>query len=124
MIGIAMLVMVVFGGCGEGEEPVFNLDYEDGEYVETVFYYTPEGSDQMTVYITLKNNEVKDFDLEPITKSKTSKQYQKLFLEQIEDVVVGQRIDEIYINVVNGSSLLADAFQSAIWNIRDDAKTA
>ena len=78
----------------------------------------------MTVYITLKNNEVKDFDLEPITKSKTSKQYQKLFLEQIEDVVVGQRIDEIYINVVNGSSLLADAFQSAIWNIRDDAKTA
>lgn len=97
--------------------------YKDGSYTATGSYRTPEGSEQITVTLTLKSGVVADSSVTfSQTRERESKQYQSQFASGYSQLVVGKKIDEINLSRVSGSSLTPLGFNAALEQIKAQAK--
>jgi uncharacterized protein with FMN-binding domain len=95
--------------------------YSDGEYTESAEYQSPNGTEEVTVTVTLADGVITAVESVGDGDNPNSKRYQTEFADGIADVVVGKNIDEISVDKVAGSSLTSDGFNAAIEKIKADA---
>lgn len=95
--------------------------YADGTYTAEGSYATPESVEKVTVTVTLDDDVVTAVTVTGDPQKRESEQYQGQFIGGIADVVVGQRIDELQVSRVAGSSLTSGGFNEAIEAIKSDA---
>lgn len=96
-------------------------DYTDGEYAATGEYLSPNGSESISVDVTLENNKIVDVTVVGDATSGNSLRFQTEFEEGIATEVVGVNIDELNVDKVAGSSLTSDGFNDAIEKIKAEA---
>jgi uncharacterized protein with FMN-binding domain len=101
--------------------PVVQADYTDGEYTESGSYQSPNGTESVTVTITLAANTVTAVTVVGDGQSSNSQIYQEMFANGIGNEVVGKNIDELAVDKVAGSSLTSGGFNDALATIKADA---
>lgn len=108
--------------AASGESAAASGTYADGEYSGTGSYIPPSGtSEDVDVKLTLKDNVVTELEVETSQKNPTSKQYQREFTSNVQDQVVGKKLDELDVQKVAGSSLTSQGFNRALDAIRSVA---
>jgi len=95
--------------------------YTDGDYTESAEYQSPNGTEEITVDLTLADGVITAVTVTGDGDNPNSKLYQSKFAGGIADVVVGKSIDEISVDKVAGSSLTSAGFNDAIDAIKADA---
>lgn len=96
--------------------------YKDGTYEGTGHYTSPAQQEEVDISITLKDGVVTDATFTGHGTNPTTKKMQGLFTEGFKEEVVGKPIDEINLNVVNGSSLTPKGFMDALQQVKQEAK--
>jgi uncharacterized protein with FMN-binding domain len=95
--------------------------YTDGDYSESAEYQSPNGTEEITVDVTLADGVITAVTVTGDGDNPNSKLYQSKFAGGIADVVVGKSIDDISVDKVAGSSLTSAGFNDAIDAIKADA---
>ena len=95
--------------------------YKDGSYDVVGTYTSPAGPEEIEVKLVLANGMVSDAEVLVKAENATSKKLQGMFVEGFEKEVVGKSIDEIDLDVVNGSSLTPKGFMDALAKIKEEA---
>lgn len=96
--------------------------YKDGTYSATGTYFIPEGSEQISVTVTLKNGVVTDAQFVASARRGDSREFQVAFADGYKQFVVGKPIDKVSLTVVNGSSLTPKGFMDALTKIKAQAR--
>lgn len=109
------------GSTDTEAEPSTSGDYADGEYTATGEYVSPGGPETVTVTLTLEGNTVTELDVTGSGRTPNAKKFQGEFIDGIDEIAVGQNIDELNVSKVAGSSLTSGGFNDAIEQIREDA---
>lgn len=97
-------------------------DYQDGSYTADGSYQSPNGTESITVTVTLADDTVTAVDVVSNAESANSKRYQAEFISGIAAEVVGKDIDSLKVSKVAGSSLTSGGFNAAIDTIKTEAK--
>ena len=96
-------------------------NYKNGTYTAEGDYTSPGGAEKVKVTVTIKDNLITDSQFASLATRPTSKKMQGLFSESYKALVVGKNINEINLDVVNGSSLTPIGFEDALKKIRQEA---
>lgn len=96
-------------------------NYKDGTYTAEGDYTSPGGAEQVKVTVTIKGNLITDSQFVSLATRPTSKKMQGLFSEGYKALVVGKNINEVNLDVVNGSSLTPMGFEDALKKIKQEA---
>lgn len=97
--------------------------YKDGSYTTRANYRTPEGSEFVTVTLTLSGGSITDSSISLSNIDFESRRYQGQFENGYKAVVVGQPIADLNLRRVSGSSLTTAAFNNALDTIRSQAQS-
>lgn len=97
--------------------------YSNGTYVATGSYASPGGREQLKLSITLKDGVVVASTLTPTASNPTSGEFQKEFLGEYKQFVIGKDIATLSVGKVAGSSLTGIGFNAALEQIRVQAKS-
>jgi hypothetical protein len=93
-----------------------------GDYSAEGSYQTPGGTQSVVVDLTLEaDGTIAAVTVTPQADGGNSEQFQTQFAGGIADVVVGQKITELDVSTVSGSSLTSGGFNAAIDEITDEA---
>lgn len=96
--------------------------YRDGEYMANGPYQSPEGPESIDVTMTLEGDKITVLSVKSNAENETSKIVQGLFIDGINELVVGKKIDELgELSQVNGSSLTPIGFKVALEDIKKQA---
>lgn len=106
---------------GTEAEPSTSGNYTDGEYTATGDYVSPGGPETVTVTLTLEDNTVTELEVTGSGNTPNAKKFQGEFIDGIDEIAIGQNIDELNVSKVAGSSLTSGGFNDAIEQIREDA---
>lgn len=94
-----------------------------GEYDAEGSYDTPGGTQSVAVDVTIDaEGTVTAVEVTPQAESGNSVQFQGEFADGIADEVVGQKIDDLSVSKVAGSSLTSGGFNAAIDDIIAEAQ--
>ncbi|MCX6734788.1 MAG: hypothetical protein NTZ25_02645 [Candidatus Peregrinibacteria bacterium] len=96
--------------------------YVDGTYTKVGSYQSPGGTDAITVSVTLKNDVMESVSLVNGATSEASVNFQNLFIDGVKGQVVGQKLENVSVGVVNGASLTGAGFNQAIADIKTAAQ--
>lgn len=96
-------------------------DYADGTYEADGSYQSPNGTETISVEVTLEDNIVTDVTVTPQADGGNSEKFQTQFAGGIADEVVGEDIDSLEVSRVAGSSLTSGGFNDAIDQIKSEA---
>ncbi len=96
--------------------------YKDGTYTADGSYSTPESVETISVTVTLADDVITSVEVSGNPTKRESEQYQSQFIGGISSEVVGKNIDEISVSRVAGSSLTSGGFNTAIAEIKSEAK--
>jgi uncharacterized protein with FMN-binding domain len=96
--------------------------YADGEYTQTGAYQSPAGEEEVGVTLTLEADVVTAVTVEPMPDNPTTEQYQGRFAGGISDAIVGQKLDDLAVDKVAGSSLTSGGFNDAVGKIKSEAQ--
>lgn len=96
-------------------------DYADGSYAGNGTYMSPNGRENIVVFLTLADGIVTDVTVTPGANNPTVAFYQGEFVGGIAAEVVGKHIDELDVTRVAGSSLTSGGFREAVAQILDEA---
>lgn len=96
--------------------------YQDGTYDATGHYTSPAGAEEVDVSVTLKDDVIVSAVFTGKAQNPTSKIMQGRFGDGFEQEVVGKKIDDVSLTVVNGSSLTPKGFMEALATIKAEAK--
>ena len=137
LVALLIITGTLFSGCANQSNPIENKgrienvlesdqqvnDYESGTYSELGAYQSPAMPENIKVDLTLENDVIAALTVTPLTEHETSINFQTLFSQGINQLVVGKNIDEIErFTAVNGSSLTPVGFQQALEAIKAKAK--
>lgn len=100
---------------------VTNQRYNNGSYTSAGFYTSPAGNEEVEITLVITNDIVTDATFVGKATNGGSIRAQSLFNEGFKAEVVGKNIDEIQLDVVNGSSLTPDGFMDALAKIKAEA---
>ncbi|MEJ1088408.1 hypothetical protein WDU99_08770 [Microbacterium sp. Mu-80] len=95
--------------------------YADGTYTAEGAYQTPETVETVSVTMTLTDDVVTAVEVDGDPTAPESTRFQGQFIAGIADVVVGQKLDELDVDRVAGSSLTSGGFNQAVVGIKDQA---
>lgn len=101
---------------------VDNKKYKDGTYTESGTYSTPEGRENISITLVLKNNIVTGATFTGSAGDRTSQRYMNAFNQGFNTEVIGKSIDSISLTVVNGASLTPKGFMDALSKIKTQAR--
>ena len=101
--------------------PSSSASYKDGTYTATGNYQSPGGPQSIDVSITLHNGVVTDSAVQA-EASGEARGYQDDFVGGYKTFVTGKSIDGIRLSRVSGSSLTSGGFNSALEQIKQQAK--
>lgn len=97
--------------------------YVDGTYSASASYQNPAGSETIGVTLIVQNDIVTGVNISSQAVDATAKQFQQLFIDGIDAVVVGKSLDSLSsIGAVNGSTLTPSGFNVALQSIKANAK--
>ena len=96
--------------------------YKDGVYSATGSYMSPGGQDQIAVTLTLKGGVITNASVVPTSGDRTSARYEARFVSGYKQYVIGQKISDVYLTNVSGSSLTPIGFNNALTQIKAQAK--
>ena len=96
--------------------------YKDGTYTAIGSYMSPGGLDKLGVTVTLKNDVVVETSVEQMAGDPRSASYEKMFADNYQALVVGQKISDLNLTKVSRSSLTPKGFNDAIAKIKSQAK--
>jgi hypothetical protein len=96
--------------------------FKDGAYTASGRYATPENTETITINVTLKDGVITDTSATASTRSRDSKEYVSMFIENYKNQVVGKKISELKLGRVSGSSLTPQGFNVALDSIITQAK--
>ncbi len=97
--------------------------YKDGTYTADGAYRSPAGEESISTSITLENGVITASTFTGRAVNPVSTRLQKAFSEGFTSEVVGKRIDEVELTVVNGSSLTPKGFMDALAKIQAEARS-
>ncbi|HRN70635.1 MAG TPA: hypothetical protein PLS49_05630 [Candidatus Woesebacteria bacterium] len=106
---------------GSDESAMQESQYTDGTYEATGNYTSPAQQEEVDIVITLENGAVTDAQFTGKATNPTSMKMQGLFSEGFQEEVIGKRIDDINLTVVNGSSLTPKGFMDALQKIKEES---
>lgn len=98
---------------------VIATKYKDGKYTDSANYFSPGGTEGVTITVTISNDKISDVSFAGTTDNSTSKRYQDMFASGFKSQVVGKKVDDVRLSRVSGSSLTSNAFNSALAKIKD-----
>lgn len=105
------------------EETTSQTTYADGTYHGTGTYDSPAGAETVDVSITLTGDVVTAASFEGHAENPGSVMNQGKFARGYTAFVVGKKLDEISLTVVNGSSLTPVGFMKALTEIKAEARS-
>lgn len=108
----------------ESNEPTVEVKtkYADGTYTNSGGYQNPAGAESVTLTVTVKDDVVQSLNVISNAVNETTKQMQGLFISGINQLVVGKKLDEVFVSGnVNGSSLTGGGFNNAVASIKAGA---
>jgi len=88
--------------------------YADGTYTVDAPYGTPGGDTAITVTVSVKDDTVQDVNVVGQANGGAAKRYQGFFIDGIKSEVIGKKLDDVKVGVVNGASLTSGAFNEAV----------
>lgn len=97
--------------------------YKDGTYTAVGSYTSPEGTEIITISVTLEGDTVADTTATGGATDPQSMTYQDDFIGGYKKLVVGKNIDTVKLSRVSGSSLTSGGFNAALTKIKAQAKT-
>lgn len=98
-------------------------NYKDGTYDADGTYTSPGGRESILLAVTIKNNKIESVDFTGQARGGESKQYQTIFADNFESMVIGKNINEVKLDKVSGSSLTSIGFNNALEKIKSEAKS-
>lgn len=101
--------------------PAASADYQDGDYTAEGGYISPGGPETVTVTLTLEDSTITAIDVTGSGSTPNAKKFQGEFIEGIDEIAVGKKIDELTVSKVAGSSLTSQGFTKALDQIKADA---
>lgn len=96
--------------------------YIDGEYEAAGAYTSPAGEEEVELKITIENGIITASEFIANSEHPTSKKLQNRFKDGYLEEVEGMNIDEVELDVVNGSSLTPKGFNDALEKIKSEAR--
>ena len=96
--------------------------YKDGTYTADGTYRSPAGEENISTSVTIENGVITASTFTGSTVNPAGVRLQKAFAEGFTSQVVGKRVDEVELTVVNGSSLIPKGFMDALKKIRLQAQ--
>lgn len=96
--------------------------YVDGTYSKIGGYQSPGGNDSITVNVTVKNDVVESVSFVNGGTNEASINFQNLFIDGVKSQVVGKKLADVKVGVVNGASLTGTGFNDAVAQIRTAAQ--
>jgi len=109
------------------EEPEVSMntssEFKDGTYRSLQMYRVPNGqTHDVDVTVTLENGQITEYVLLfDDGKVGGSTQNQDRFAEAIPELILGEKIDELDLSRVGGSSLTTDSFNDGLAEIMNEA---
>jgi uncharacterized protein with FMN-binding domain len=97
-------------------------EYKDGEYKAVGDYMSPGGAEHVGVTVTLKENVIKDAEVQTMGDRPNTMKFQGIFKDNFKPFVVGKNIDELKLDKVSASSLTPKGFNDALDKIKQEAK--
>ncbi len=97
--------------------------YKDGTYKATVSYFVPHDQNSMTATITIANGEITGVSTTNQYGDHESASYINDFKSSISNAVVGKKIDKASVGRVGGASLTSEAFNEALDQVMNQAKS-
>jgi len=88
--------------------------YVDGTYTVDAPYGTPGGDTGITVTVSVKDDTVQDVNVVGQANGGAAQRYQGFFIGGIKSEVIGKKLDDVKVGVVNGASLTSGAFNEAV----------
>ncbi len=96
--------------------------YENGTYSATGSYLTPGGRQSIELTVTITDGVITDTSVKNNATDAESREHQKLFSDNYKSLVVGKKVSEVSLSRVSGSSLTSSGFNTALNQIKDDAR--
>ena len=96
--------------------------YTDGTYSADGSYQSPNGSESISVTVTIADDVVTAVEVTPHATGGNSAQFQGQFASGIADEVVGVALEDVNVSRVAGSSLTSGGFNAAIDTIQAEAQ--
>jgi uncharacterized protein with FMN-binding domain len=96
--------------------------YKDGTYSATGSYISPGGDEKIGVTLTLKDDVITSASVNPESASSEGRQYQGIFQQNFQPLVIGKNISDVHLTTVSGSSLTSGGFNQALALIETQAK--
>ncbi len=97
--------------------------YRDGSYTVGGTYQSPAGREDIDITLVIENDTVIDAVFVGKTVNPTSTILQGMFAQGFKGAVIGKRVDDLSLTVVNGSSLTPKGFNDALAKIKAQALT-
>jgi len=98
-------------------------NYKDGTYSATGSYSTPGGRESIGLTVTIANGVITSTSLDVNSRSGESRSYQRDFAAGYKSLVVGKNVNDVSLSRVAGASLTTNGFETALEQIKSDAKT-
>lgn len=95
--------------------------YKDGTYTADGAYFVPEGSEKITVTVTIANDTIASANVTGQGSRGDSRKYISRFISGYSQYVVGANIDSVRLTRVSGSSLTPNGFNAALELIKKQA---
>lgn len=96
--------------------------YKDGTYEAVGNYTSPAQKEEIEVELTVKDGMVTEAVFNGKATNEVSIKMQGKFKEGFAEEVVGKKLDEIALTVVNGSSLTPKGFMDALTKVKQQAQ--
>ena len=99
-----------------------STDYQDGSYTADGSYQSPNGTESVSVTVTIADDVVTAVEVTPHATGGNSAQFQGQFASGIAAEVVGVALEDVEVSRVAGSSLTSGGFNAAIDTIQAEAQ--
>ncbi|MDR2997107.1 MAG: FMN-binding protein [Microbacterium sp.] len=116
-----VLLLAGCSGAADAETSASAGSYQDGTYTAEGSYQTPETVETISVTLTLSGGTVSDLEVTGDPQAWETEQYQGQFIDGVDALVDGKRIDDLKVDRVAGSSLTSAGFNQAIEKIKQQA---
>ncbi|MFE6997663.1 FMN-binding protein [Microbacterium sp. NPDC057659] len=116
-----VLLLAGCSGAADADTSTSAGSYQDGTYTAEGSYQTPETVETISVTLTLSGGTVSDLEVTGDPQAPETEQYQGQFIDGIDALVDGKKIDDLKVDRVAGSSLTSAGFDQAIEKIKKQA---
>lgn len=99
-----------------------NTDIVNGSYTAVGTYVSPAGVEEIEVTLSIEDNIITNALVVSKATADASVKYQKEFIDNYKEQVIGKNMNQLMLVKVSGSSLTPKGFNDALQKIKDQVK--